>query len=429
MAASTRSTGGKLDFKEFDQARRYQARLVKDYYVRMYEAIKNGAKVAYAYVMANPIELLMVFDIVPVYPEVTSLQISYKGGAPELIGAAEEFGYSTDCCGYVKMGIGALLRGGNTVIGKVPKPDILFLGYSGCQIYIHWWEQLKYIYNIPLITVDVPYYRDFNGHVYNHDIKYVTRQLEDVVIPKLEEVSGKRFDEERLKEIIYYSREAWRYWREAIHMGKLVPSPVDAYFEAIYYMSVITLLRGTPEAVEFYKFLVDELRRRYEAGVGPTEREDFRIVFEGVPNYPFFRRFWGLFKRWNARAVASTYPKVAGLVDVGAFRLDPEKPIESLAEYMIHAYCNWNMIYRLKLLERYVREYKADGVVIHSIKSCRSFSMGHGDIREYFVKERDIPALLIDSDHVDPRYFSEAQLRNRIDAFFEELSIRKGVEV
>jgi benzoyl-CoA reductase subunit B len=253
--------------------------------------------------------------------------------------------------------------------------------------------------------------------------------LEDNVIPKLEEMTGKRFDEERFKEIMYNSAEAWKYWKMSLEMGRLIPSPIDAYFEAIYHMSIITLMRGTPEAVDFYKFLLDELYRRYEDGVGPTPKEYFRLVFEGVPNYPFYKKFWNLFRRWNARSVAATYPRVAGMAEVVADIINPEKPIESMALYMIHAYCNWNMLYRMRLLERYVKEYSADGVVLHSIKSCRSFSMGHGDIRDYFVKSLDIPALLIESDHVDPRYFSEAQIRNRVDAFFEELAIRKGVDI
>ena len=46
-------------------------------------------------------------------------------------------------------------------------------------------------------------------------------------------------------------------------------------------------------------------------------------------------------------------------------------------------------------------------------KSCRLFSAGQGDMREYFTKDLDIPTLLIESDLEDPRYFSEAQLRNR----------------
>jgi benzoyl-CoA reductase/2-hydroxyglutaryl-CoA dehydratase subunit BcrC/BadD/HgdB len=46
-------------------------------------------------------------------------------------------------------------------------------------------------------------------------------------------------------------------------------------------------------------------------------------------------------------------------------------------------------------------------------------------MREHFTKDLDVPTLLIESDIEDPRYFSEAQLKNRIDAFFESLEHRK----
>ncbi|MEM4288038.1 MAG: 2-hydroxyacyl-CoA dehydratase family protein [Candidatus Caldarchaeum sp.] len=407
-----------------DRAKQLQGELVKQYYRWVRDVKASGGKVAYCFVMANPIELLRAFNIAPVYPEITSLQISYRGGAPSVIGLSEEFGYSTDCCGYVKMGVATVLNKGQTPIGYIPTPDMAMLTYSGCQIYIHWWEQYQYITKTPVFTVDIPYIRNYNGGVPKHDIKYVSSQLEEL-IPKLEQFTGVRYDEEKLKEYIRLSAEAWELWKKCLHMGKLKPSPLDAYFEAIYYMSAITLLRGSRECVDFYAYLLKELQERYEKGVGPTPEERFRLVFEGVPNYPFFKRFWNLFKTWNARCVASTYPKVAGMVDVDVFKLNADKPLDSLAEYMIHAYCNWNMIMRKDLISKYVREYSADGVVIHSIKSCRSFSMGHGDIREYLIKNLDVPALHIESDHVDPRYYSEAQLKNRVDAFFESLSIRK----
>lgn len=412
-------------FETFDRAKRIQGELVKDYLDSLSQASAGGRKIGYAFVMANPIEILATFDILPLYPEITCLNISYRGGAPPLIAAAEEAGYSTDACGYVKMGIAAVMEGTQTAIGRIPRPDILVLSYSGCQIYIHWWEQLHYRTGAPIFILDIPYLRDYDGRVPRHDIEYVSGQLYEL-ISQLERLTGKTFDEDRLSEIVRRSAEAWELWRQCLEMGKLRPSPLDAYFEAIYYMAPITIARGTQECVDFYRTLLDELSARAEHGVGPTREEEFRLVFEGVPNYPFYKKFWNLFKDHNARGVAATYPKVAGLVDTGAFRLDPGRPIESLAEYMIHAYCNWNMPMRTRLIEKYVRDYQADGVVIHSIKSCRSFSMGQGDIREYLAKERGIPTLLIESDHVDPRYFSEAQMRNRIDAFFETLAVRKG---
>jgi benzoyl-CoA reductase subunit B len=46
-------------------------------------------------------------------------------------------------------------------------------------------------------------------------------------------------------------------------------------------------------------------------------------------------------------------------------------------------------------------------------------------MREYFTRELGVPTLLVESDLEDPRYYAEAQLKNRIDAFFEGLVSRK----
>jgi benzoyl-CoA reductase subunit B len=51
--------------------------------------------------------------------------------------------------------------------------------------------------------------------------------------------------------------------------------------------------------------------------------------------------------------------------------------------------------------------------------------VGQADVREYFSKVQGLPTLFVESDLADPRYFSEAQLRNRIDAFFESLENRR----
>jgi benzoyl-CoA reductase subunit B len=47
------------------------------------------------------------------------------------------------------------------------------------------------------------------------------------------------------------------------------------------------------------------------------------------------------------------------------------------------------------------------------------------DSREYVTRVKKIPALFVESDLVDPRLWSEAQFKNRIDAFFEALAARK----
>ena len=67
------------------------------------------------------------------------------------------------------------------------------------------------------------------------------------------------------------------------------------------------------------------------------------------------------------------------------------------------------------------REYKIDGAVFHSNKSCVPITMGQSDIRRALEKELGIPSVVIDADHMDDRNFSIAQFQTRVDAFMEML--------
>jgi benzoyl-CoA reductase subunit B len=117
---------------------------------------------------------------------------------------------------------------------------------------------------------------------------------------------------------------------------------------------------------------------------------------------------------------------VGGLWEFG-FRHDPDHPLESIARHMLQwNLTNRNFLQRYDQIARYVDEWQADALVIHSVKSCRLFSAGQGDMREYFTKERGVSTLLVESDIEDPRYFSEAQMKNRIDAFFESLAHKRA---
>ena len=67
-----------------------------------------------------------------------------------------------------------------------------------------------------------------------------------------------------------------------------------------------------------------------------------------------------------------------------------------------------------------------DGVVYHPIKSCRTVSTGLADSRRSLMAQTNTASLFIESDMMDKRVVSEAQLKNRIDAFFEGLTTRRA---
>ena len=83
------------------------------------------------------------------------------------------------------------------------------------------------------------------------------------------------------------------------------------------------------------------------------------------------------------------------------------------------------MFFQDQALAVMAEEFQVDGVVFHPIKSCRTVSTGLADTRRSLMASQDIASLFIESDMMDRRVVSEAQLKNRVDAFFEGLASRK----
>jgi benzoyl-CoA reductase subunit B len=116
---------------------------------------------------------------------------------------------------------------------------------------------------------------------------------------------------------------------------------------------------------------------------------------------------------------------VGGLYDRG-FRHDPERPFETLAEYCMGCYTNLSLPARTDLLAHYVESYDADGFLIHSVKSCNSFSAGQLLILREIEERTGRPGGFIESDLVDSRYFSAANLKNRLESYLQMIDQKRG---
>ncbi len=399
----------------------------KDLMLRWYERQEQSAttgKPATVSLMisGNCVELLTAFDIIPLYPEVNALQLAIRHQSLEPILLAEELGYAADNCAYVKADIGAILKGITPTGGKLPTPDLVLCNFVGCNTYIKWFEHLAELLHTRLYTLDVPFCR--GDQPSQADVDYVVRQLHELV-PILEQISGVKFDLERFQQAVACSAQVEELWSQIKHLARRSPSPFDAYFDAITLMGPLYVYRASPAGVEFFDIALKEMQEKVARREGVYDQEKFRLVFEGPPPYPYFRTFRDMFAKWKAIAVASTYSTVGGLWEFGA-RHDPDHPFESVARHMLeHNVTNRNYAQRYEQMRRYVEEWNADGVIIHFVKSCRLFSAGQGDMRDYFTRVLGVPVLYIESDLEDPRYFAEAQTKNRIDAFFEALDHAK----
>ena len=409
-----------------------QKAMIADHFDKLAAVAEGKVRrpVVYTFVPGNLTELMLSFDVLPVYPEINALQSAMRQKAAGYIGEAERRGHSEDVCTYVKCDIG-MVKGGN--IGPtgqpLPKPDLLLLSYTGCFTFMKWFELLREEYGCPVVMLHVPYQGD--GVVTESMRKYVIDQIKGEVIPALEKASGRAYDEDRLRELLRRSAVAEDDLVGVLESAKHRPSPIDAYFGGVYYIGpIFTAFRGTEGAVDYYRTLRAEVDARVAAGLGPItpdgqlRDEKYRLVVEGPPNWTNFREFWRMFYEEGAVVVASSYTKVGGVYDLG-FRHDPDHPLETLADYCLGCYTNRNLPGRVDLLEKYVREYEADGVLTNSVKSCNSFSAGQLLMQRVLEARTGVPGGFIETDLVDRRYFSGANVKNRIESYLQMIDGRR----
>ncbi len=408
-----------------------QKEMISGNYRKLETAAADGRKVAATFVPGNLNELIMCFDMLNNLPEINAIQNGLRKKTGGYIMEAEKRGHSEDVCTYVKADLGMIAKGNIGPDGqKLPNPDLLLLSYTGCFTFMKWFELLRDHYRCETAMLHVPYQGD--GKITANMIAYVVRQLKEEVIPKLERISGVKFDIDRLRENLARSARAEEDFVWVLESAKKKPSPIDAYFGGVYYIGpIFTAFRGTQDATEYYRLLRAEIAERIALGQGPVTptgdmpNERYRLVVEGPPNWTSFRDFWKMFYEEGAVVVASTYTKVGGLYDQG-FRHDPAKPLESLAEYCLGCYTNRNLPARIDLIEKYMEEYEADGILINSIKSCNSFSAGQLLVLREIERRTGKPGAFIESDLVDPRYFSPANIKNRLESYFQMVDQRRA---
>ncbi|MCL4298726.1 MAG: 2-hydroxyacyl-CoA dehydratase [Anaerolineae bacterium] len=407
------------------------AQLFREWFQELGEVAERGGQTAYVFVMGSMAEILKVFDLPVVFPEINSLQTAVRRVAHEYLNEAEDYGYSPDICGYVKADVAVQLRGGQHPMGRIPKPTLAVLT-NACNTYIKWAEIWERMYHIPVFTLDVPGTRAAGTQTwpgdpdFENDRRYVAGQVKEL-IGLCEEVTGVKFDIDKLREVLGHANRMSLGWKRVLELNQSCPSLFNALTDGTIYLGVSNGFRGTAAGSIYFNELVEEMEYKAAHGIGTLTDEQYRLIFVGVPCYPIFRRFNEMFTDLGGTFVNSTYLWFAsGGTNLG-FTYDLNNPLDSLAEGILIGVRDAmdSMFYQDRILMDMVDTFQVDGVVYHPIKSCRTVSTGLADNRRSLMAARDIPSLFIESDMMDRRVVSEAQLKNRIDAFFEGLASRK----
>jgi benzoyl-CoA reductase/2-hydroxyglutaryl-CoA dehydratase subunit BcrC/BadD/HgdB len=381
------------------------------YYIDAKSAAASGRKVAWI-TSGGPVEPLLAMDVIPVYPENHGAMIGAAKMGIDLCEQAEAMGYSRDLCSYARTDIACAPSAGGP-IGGLPPPDMLICCNNICGTVLKWYEIQARYFDAPLFVLDTPFCHAGFSEAAR---RYVRRQI-DEYIAFLETFCGYAFDRDRLQEIGHLSIKGQKLWQAVLDTAAHRPAPMSA-FDAFFHLALIVTLRGTQVVVDYYRELLAEMQERIAAGIGAVPREDYRLLWDNLPVWYRTRWLAEKFAAYNACLVADTYTSAW----CGALRyIDENDFLETMAEGYTRIYLNIGVDEMAAAVVEMVDKYAVDGLVMHSNRSCKPYSLGQYDIARLVQTHKHIPALIIEADMVDARSFTESQIETRIEAFLEVL--------
>jgi bcr-type benzoyl-CoA reductase subunit B len=401
---------------EKPKAKEVMKRLTKDYYGGALRAHDEGKFVAYT-TAVSPVELFYAHDIIPIYPENHAVMCLTGRMMPRLSLEIEKRGYTSHLCAYARSDLGyrALQE---SPIGGIPDPDFLLACNAQCFTLTKWFQVLSRRYGVPVFVFDTPQYIR-KDEARKNIIQYVEHQLAEM-IEALEELTGRKFDHDRLREVLGYSAEASKLYKEFLDLASIKPSPISI-FDALIHMAITVYLRGTKEAVDYYRLLIEEIKEeKVSKGIGVIPNERFRLYWENLPIWFKFRDHFDFLAAHNAVILTSLY------THAWSYDFDVSNPIRTLAENYTSVFSNVELEERAERALTLFRQYSLNGNIMFLNRSCKAVTFGVFELKDMLTKETGIPALVFESDMGDPRFYSEVQIRTRLEAYLETLD-RMGV--
>ncbi len=183
-------------------------------------------------------------------------------------------------------------------------------------------------------------------------------------------------------------------------------------------------MRGDKETVDYYNAMYKEVKSRVNMGKGAIKRERRRLLWDNLPIWFKMRELALKLAERGINIPISTYTYAWG--ELAPLMNLKKDEFEVMAKVYLSPILNRGAGQKLKAMRNMVDRFKLDGVILHSDRSCKPYSMGQMDERNKLIEEFKIPAMLLEADQNDENAYSEEQVAIRIESFFEMLGVSHG---
>lgn len=391
-----------------------------------------GEPLAYVNADVVPTEIFKAMDIPVVVNQWWGAVIAAKQKSADYLGRLNAQGYRRGLCNYCSLGFAATLETdpAQAPWGGLPQPTVLVTGdvcNSGAKIFDAWAQR----FGIPMFRIesasidrhDASQWSALHRHQWDEllgarAIDLLADQYREL-IAFLERTTGRRFELERLRQILDMSNEQEEYYfktRELINRARPAPLNIADQMPATM---IPQWHRGEAWARDRARLLYEETQRRVAAGEGPAPRERVRLMWLGTGlwyNLDFYQYFE---QQYGAVFVWSMYLSVAA----DAYPTYGDDPLRALAARLTKISVLLAMPpFNTSWYVQQIRDAGIDGVVTlgrNDEAACQS-SFGTQYLVHRAIEAAGVPLLKLDVDMADSRGWDDQAVRARMSEFIEQ---------
>ncbi len=331
----------------------------------------------------------------------TSMETVYA-----FIEAAESAGVSSETCSTDRFIIGAAVE------GELPDNSFFVTSSAPCDGTRITYPILERMYGGPMLYLDAPFRYDLEA------VRYYARQLKTELLPFLERVTGRKFDIDRLREVVEESNRAYESLVTLQDTHKVLPAPHSGFLRLVPYLIYISGA-GYPGTTRTLELLCEDAVQRVREGrtQGPFEEKHRALWVHVTPTFDVELFEW-MEEKFGAMVVSTSLSSSAILEPIDTTRL--ETMLEGIAWQGLDMTMSIMRYDTEKLIQfslNTYEDYRCDCMIVTQHVGCNSICGAQGMIRRA-CREREIPVLFIEHDYNDDRILSRELLRGRIEDFF-----------
>lgn len=307
-----------------------------------------------------PSEILHAMDLKPILIEALSSFMCGFNCEDFFIQYAENAGISNSLCSYHKTFIGM------NEANILPKPKIALTTTTACDANTNTFKYVCSKRNIPYIILDVPYTYS------KENINYLEKQIYQCIY-EVENITGKKFDIDKLREIIVNENKCVNFMKEYLQSLKTIYYPTTLTLQMYMLLTSHTYM-ARKETIEFYSMLKDDIKNY-------NERKGISIYWSHI--MPFYHNVLKEYFNLNPNYQLLGYDLCFDYLE----EMDYSNPIRSLCEKMILN--NYNGPYDRKLngILKAIDELNPDGVINFCHWGCKQSSGGVYLLKDELKKE------------------------------------------